>query len=124
MIGSDALQKQGPGGFTNGLERGRRQRAAVALIGAVFAGAIFAGNPLLSSSNPPFVYEADRLVAAGALEEVLYDPTKGGREEGPTIISTFEGERGAQCRSFVDGRVKGVACQSGGDWRIIEIRQN
>lgn len=76
-----------------------------------------------SEPGSPVVYEDGALVAAGRLEQALYDPSLGGRESGPSVGAEFRSDTGRACRRFADGPVNGIACQIEGDWRVIEMRQ-
>lgn len=71
----------------------------------------------------PVVYEAGALVATGELEQVLYDPALGGREEGPSVGEAFRNKAGHSCRTFTDEGIRGIACERSGDWRVMELRQ-
>lgn len=73
--------------------------------------------------SSPVIYDEGALVATGALEDALYDPALGGREEGPSVGKAFTNKAGHSCRPFTDGRASGVACQRLGDWRVVELRQ-
>lgn len=101
----------------------RRPWFAVTTIAVIVGVTVLIGNPLLTPSDGPMVYEAGRLVASGQLEQVLDDPSLGGREEGPSVTATSKQGQGSDCRQFADGPVTGVACRQGGDWRIKEVRQ-
>ena len=108
------------------LQSGRpsaRRFGEVATFGLLLVLGAWQVSDLWSSQDNIVAHEAGRLVATGRLEEVLYDPALGGREEGPSVSQTFTDEAGHDCRSFKDGSVTGIACQQGGDWRLVEIRQ-
>lgn len=76
-----------------------------------------------SEPQSPIVLEGGALVAGGQLEAVLYDPSLGGRETGPSVVDSYMDKAGRSCRRFTDGPVDGVACQIQGDWRVVEMRQ-
>ena len=93
-------------------------RLELAIIAAILGLAAIQGYRMLRTDEAPVSYEAGRLVAAGELEDALYDPAKGRHEGGFSITDASSG-----CRRFNDGKVSGLACQRDGDWRIEEIRQ-
>ena len=93
-------------------------RLELASIAAILGLAGIQGYRMLHTDDAPVIYEAGRLVAAGELEDALYNPAKG-RHEGGFSVSDVN----ATCRSFTDGKVSGLACQRDGDWRIQELRQ-
>ena len=91
-------------------------------VSAVFALGLFGGYNLVPKVRSPVVYEAGSLVASAELESALYDPLV--REgEGPRAESPFTTPGGQTCRRFRDDLVEGLACQRGGDWRVVELRQ-
>ena len=109
-----------------GAEAPRRRRLAqAAFVAGVFALGLFGGYQLAPGQGgaSPVVYEAGSLVAAGPLEHVLYDPAVRAPGEGPAADNAFAGPDGRSCRRFRDGKVEGLACQTGGDWRVLELRQ-
>ena len=93
-------------------------RLELTLILAIVGLAGIQGYRMLRTSEAPVAYEAGRLVAAGDLEDALYDPVKGRQDGGFSITDASAG-----CRRFTDGKVSGLACQRDGDWRIEEMRQ-
>lgn len=93
-------------------------RLELALILAIVGLAGIQGYRMLRTNEAPVSYEAGRLVAAGDLEDALYDPAKGRHEGGFSVANV-----NLACRSFTDGKVSGLACQRDGDWRIEELRQ-
>jgi hypothetical protein len=102
----------------------RRRWAQGALALGLFGAGLFQGYRWAPEAPvSPVVYEAGALVATGELEQVLYDPALGGREEGPSVGEAFTNKSGHSCRTFTDGRVSGVACERSGDWRVVELRQ-
>ena len=101
----------------------RRGAQAVLGLGLLGLGLIQGYSWAPDASSSPVAYEAGALVATGELEQVLYDPALGGREEGPSAGRTFTNKEGHSCRPFSDKRVSGTACQRYGDWRVVELRQ-
>jgi hypothetical protein len=97
----------------------RSARVELTIILAIVGLAGVQGFRMLRTSEAPVNYEAGRLVAAGDLEEALYDPAKGHHERGFAVSALR-----ADCRKFTDGKVSGVACERDGDWRIEEMRQS
>lgn len=93
-------------------------RLELAVIVAIVALAGVQGYRMLRTNEAPVSYESGRLVAAGDLEDALYDPAKGHHEGGFMVTDANGG-----CRRFTDGKVSGLACQRDGDWRIEEMRQ-
>jgi hypothetical protein len=81
------------------------------------------GYHLADVPDTPVAYEQGRLVATDRLENALHDPATGARVGGPAAGAPFANAAGERCRRFVDGEVRGVACQQEGDWRIVELRQ-
>ena len=96
----------------------RIPRIELAVILAIFGLASVQGYRMLRTNEAPVSYEAGRLVAAGDLEDALYDPRKGRHEGGFSISDARD-----NCRKFTDGNVSGIACDDEGDWRIEEMRQ-
>ena len=93
-------------------------RLELAIIAAILGLAGIQGYRMLHTDEAPVTYEAGRLVAAGDLEDALYDPAKG-RHEGGFSVSQVN----SACRSFTNGKISGLACQRDGNWRIEEMRQ-
>lgn len=102
----------------------RDRRIQLGAVVAIASVAFLQGAWLFQGQSTPVVYEAGSLVAAGELESVLYDPALGSREEGPRAGDEFRDQQGQLCRRFTDGSVTGVACRAGGDWRVLEMRQD
>ena len=100
------------------------------LVNLAFAGALIALAAFevwrwtaAPPATSPVVYEGGSLVATGELEDALYDPSLR-RADGPVAGKPFAGAAGETCRRFVDGPVRGIACQREGDWRVTEMRQD
>ena len=100
-----------------------RRVGQVAVVGLLLVLGASQLSDLWAPQRTIVAYEAGSLVATDALESVLYDPTLGGREEGPSVSRIFKDKAGQDCRRFVDGLVSGTACQRHGDWRVVEISQ-
>lgn len=102
-----------------------RRAAQAALVAAVLAMGLYGGYQFAPAQDgaSPVVYEGGRLVASGELESVLYNPRYETGEDGPTAGVELRNRQNETCRSFADRKVKGVACQRGGDWGIAELRQ-
>jgi hypothetical protein len=90
----------------------------LAVILAIFGLASVQGYRMLRTSEAPVAYEAGKLIAAGDLEDALYEP-RGSRPIGGFTVS--DGSDG--CRKFTNGSVSGLACSYNGEWRIKEMRQ-
>ena len=125
-LGSEASSRSEELRHTGAVERPRhRTLAQGAFVAAVFAAGLFGGYQWLPAAQTasPVVYEAGRLVAAGELDSVLYNPEYQTGEEGPTAGREFANAKGQTCRPFAKGEVKGIACRRGGDWSITELQQ-
>lgn len=123
--GEVADRPHGAGKAIGGEGADRRPWIKAALVAALLGVGGLQGYRLaFEDSSSPIVYEAGALVATGRLEQVLYDPALGGREEGPSVGATFTNQAGHSCRRFTDGPVSGMACRRNGDWRVVEMRQD
>lgn len=64
-----------------------------------------------------------QLVASGALSEAL--ETQLAATQGPNaavrIGTSFAAKDGGFCRTFESASVDGIACNSGGDWRLLQM---
>lgn len=68
----------------------------------------------------PIAVEGGRMVAAGALDSALSGQLASAVQQGGAtrVGLTFRNGPGALCRSFSGAAASGVACRSGGEWRI------
>ncbi|MEO7656008.1 MAG: anti-sigma factor [Sphingomicrobium sp.] len=100
-----------------------RQAAAMA---ASLAIGLLAGRTLLSEggSEVPVALAGGQLVAASALKDSLSTQLASApAASGPRIGLTFRDQRGAVCRSFLDGAASGLACRDGARWRVRGLFQ-
>ncbi len=69
---------------------------------------------------PPVIVEKDgALVASGQLGKALDVQLASAPGDGPArIMLSFKAQDGRYCRSWALAEQKGVACRTGGDWRI------
>ena len=108
-------------------ERARKRPLAnLVVAGGLVALVAWQASDWWSAPAPtsPFVFESGSLVAAGELEDALYDPSSRVRDGGLSAGDSFVNANGDTCRRFADGPVRGIACQRDGDWRVMELRQD
>ena len=99
-----------------------RNRAMVAFVVILGLGA-FEAYRLLDPPEFPVQYEGGRVIAAPELASVLWDPSVG-PEKGIRVQAIKSTADGRRCQQFIEGNVSGVACLTGGDWRLVEMRQS
>jgi hypothetical protein len=72
----------------------------------------------------PVSVAGGQLIAASALRQSLTSSLASEpAQKGARIVLSFRNQKGAICRSFVDGATSGLACRDGAEWRLRGLFQ-
>ena len=99
----------------------RRIAVGVGVVALIVGSQIFLSDS--QDDFSPVLHDGNGVIVGGLIENVLDDRDGSAFEGGPTAGEVFETAQGITCRTFTQGDVDGTACDVGGEWRIVEMRQ-